>query len=593
MKKIFFLLYAAAVLPGCKKLLDKEPIASLTSDKVFENANNMALYANSFYVDQIPSAITIATGDNLSDYISGNNIPGLMSPSTNPNNVSGLPSTSPNTVSAWSWSALRNINYFLDNYNNNTDIPEATRNSFAGIARYFRALFYFGMVKQYGDVPWYSHALGIGDSTLYKSTDPRAMVMDSILADLDFAIVNVPADKDNSASTITKWVALALKSKVCLFEGTFRKYHTELKLTASANEFLSKSMDASLEIINSGSYKLHSTGKPASDYRDLFTTEVPWSDEVILATAYSNSLKLWSQLNQYFTSPTLGNRSGLNKQFVDTYLNGDGSRFTDQPSFDTISFVNETANRDLRLQQSIRCNKYKRLDGSPAPPDYAYTFTGYQILKYTLDDKNLDFKSQNNNSIPIFRYAEILLNYAEAKAELGQLTVEDWNNTIKLIRARAGIANTNYPTTADPYLIKIYFPNISDPALLEIRRERGVELLCEGLRFDDIRRWKAGYLMEMPYLGVYVPQMNTLYDMNGDGVKNVAFVTAAPPTPVTGVSYYLINNSFVSLTNGSYGNIHWLANYDETRKWDDKFYYYPIPTDQLVLNPKLTQSPGW
>ncbi|HTF30756.1 MAG TPA: RagB/SusD family nutrient uptake outer membrane protein [Flavitalea sp.] len=593
MKKIFFLLYAAAVLPGCKKLLDKEPIASLTSDKVFENANNMALYANSFYVDQIPSAITIATGDNLSDYISGNNIPGLMSPSTNPNNVSGLPSTSPNTVSAWSWSALRNINYFLDNYNNNTDIPEATRNSFAGIARYFRALFYFGMVKQYEDVPWYSHALGIGDSTLYKSTDPRALVMDSILADLDFAIVNVPTDKDNSASTITKWVALALKSKVCLFEGTFRKYHTELKLTESANDFLNKSMEASLEIINSGSYKLHSTGKPASDYRDLFTTEVPWSDEVILASSYSNSLKLWSQLNQYFTSPTLGNRSGLNKQFVDTYLNGDGSRFTDQPSFDTISFVNEMSNRDLRLQQSIRCNRYKRLDGSPAPPDYAYTFTGYQVLKYTLDDKNLDFKSQNNNSIPIFRYAEILLNYAEAKSELGQLTVEDWNSTIKLIRARAGITNTDYPATADPYLLKTYFPNISDPALLEIRRERGVELLCEGLRFDDIRRWKAGYLMEMPYLGVYVPQMNTLYDMNGDGVKNVAFVTAAPQSPVTGVSYYLINNSFVSLTNGSYGNIHWLANYDEIRKWDDKFYYYPIPTDQLVLNPKLTQSPGW
>lgn len=582
MKKIFFLLVAAASLQSCKKFLDQQPFASLTSDKVFQNSNDMALYVNSFYVDQIPSANTIATTDNLSDYISGNNIPDPMSPSTNADNAGG-----------WNWGVLRNINYFLDNYNNNSSIPPATRNNYAGIARYFRALFYYGMVRQYGDVPWYSHALGTTDSAMYKPRDPRTLVMDSIVADLNFAIGNITATKDNGSSTITKWAALALKSRICLFEGTFRKYHTELNLQASSTDFLSQSLDASTQIMNSGLYKLHNTGKPFSDYRDLFTSEAPWSDEVILASVYSNSLKLWSSLNQYFTSPTLGNRSSLNKQFVDTYLNRDGSRFTDQPSFDTIFFVNEMKNRDPRLQQTIRCNGYKRLDGSSAPPDYAYTFTGYQILKYTLDDKNLDYKSQNNNSVPIFRYAEILLNYAEAKAELGQFTVSDWNKTIKLLRDRAGIANAGYPASADPYLQSVYFPNVSDGALLEIRRERGVELVCEGLRFDDIRRWKAGYLMTMPYLGVYVPQMNTPYAMNGDGVLNVSFVSSNPANPVKGVSYYLISGSFVNLTNGSSGNIHWLVNYDSIRKWNDKFYYNPIPTNQLILNPKLTQSPGW
>jgi hypothetical protein len=417
--------------------------------------------------------------------------------------------------------------------------------------------------------------------------------MDSIVADLDFAIANAPAAKDNSCSTVTKWVALALKARVCLFEGTFRKYHTELNLTASANDFLSKAADAAAQIIGSGNYKLHNTGKPYSDYRDLFTTEAPWSDEVILASVYSNSLKLWSSLNQYFTSPTLGNRSSLNKQFIDTYLNKDGSRFTDRPSFDTVFFVNEMLNRDPRLQQTIRCNGYKRLDGSSAPPDYGYTFTGYQLLKFSLDDKNLDYKAQNNNSIPLFRYAEVLLNYAEAKAELGQFTPTDWNNTIGLLRARAGIANTAYPSTADAYLKNTYFPNITDAALLEIRRERGVELVCEGLRFDDIRRWKAGTLMSLPYLGVYVPRMNTPYAMNGDGVLNVSFVTAAPSNPIPGVIYYLITGSFVNLTNGNSGNIHWLVNYDASRQWNDKYYYYPIPTSELVLNPKLTQSPGW
>lgn len=582
MKKIFFLLIAAAGMQGCSKFLDKQPFASLTPNQVFQNANDMALYVNSFYVDQIPQAPDIATGDNLSDYISGNNIPALMQPSTNPNNTDG-----------WTWTKLRNINYFLDNCKNSTAIDLATRNNYAGIARYFRALFYFGMVKRYGNVPWYGSALEVTNPDLYKPRDPRTLVMDSIIADLDFAIANVPAAKDNGCSTITKWVALALKSRVCLFEGTFRKYHTELNLTSSANDFLNKSLDASTQIISSGNYKLHTTGKPEADYRALFTTETPWSDEMILASVYNNSLKLWSNLNQYFTSPTLGNRSSLNKQFVDTYLNQDGSRFTDQPSFDTISFVNEMKNRDLRLQQTIRCNGYKRLDGSSAPPDYAYTFTGYHIMKYTLDDKNLDYKSLNNNSIAIFRYAEILLNYAEAKAELGQFSATDWNTTIQAIRARAGITNTAYPGTADPYLKNTYFPGTTDAALLEIRRERGTELVCEGLRFDDIRRWKAGHLMTMPYLGVYVPQMNTPYAMNGDGVLNVSFVSKAPSNPIPGVSYYVISGNFVNLTNGTYGNVHWLVNYDTDRKWNDKYYYYPIPTSELVLNPKLEQTPGW
>jgi starch-binding outer membrane protein, SusD/RagB family len=582
MKKIFLIIIAAAGLQGCSKFLDKEPFASLTPSKVFQSQSDMALYVNSFYVDQMPNANTITNGDNLSDYISGNNIPSLMLPSTNANSVGG-----------WSWGALRNINYFLDNYNNNPAIPWAVRSGYGAVAKYFRAVFYFNMVKQYGDVPWYSHALGTSDSSLYKPRDPRTLVMDSIVNDLDSAIVYLPSAKDATASTITKWAALALKSRICLFEGTFRKYHTELNLTASADDFLNKSLDASNQIMTSGQYSLHKTGKPASDYRALFTTEAPWADEVILAYTYSNTLKLWSNLNQIFTSPTLGNRSSLNKQFVDTYLNADGSRFTDQPMFDTIFFVNEMKNRDPRLAQTIRCNGYKRLDGSSAPPDFSYTFTGYQPLKFTLDDKNLDYKTQNNNSIPIYRYAEILLNYAEAKSELGQFTTTDWNNTIALLRARAGITNTAYPTTADPYLMNTYYPNISDAALLEIRRERGIEMMLEGLRFDDIRRWKAGYLMQMPYLGVYVPAMNTPYAFNGDGVLNVSFVTTTPTTTIPGVVYTVINNTVVSLTQGDHGNIHWLVNYDASRVWNDKFYYYPIPTSELVLNPALGQTPGW
>jgi starch-binding outer membrane protein, SusD/RagB family len=577
---MLLLLLVAGVLQGCSKFLNKPPFDSLTPSAAFSNANDLTLYTNSFYNSQIPAAETIYTTDNTSDYISGNNIPALMTAATNANNDS-----------AWSFTELRNINYFLQN-NTNPTIPIATRNSYNGIARFFRAWFYYDLVRKYGDVPWYGYTLTTTDSSLYKPRDPRSLVMDSIVADLDYAVANAPAAKDITCSQVTKWTALALEARICLFEGTFRKYHTELNLAGTAATFLTRAANAADTLIASGQYKLHNTNNPTTDYRALFTTETPWSDEVILASVYSTTLKKYHEANEYFTSLTLGNRTSPIKSFMDTYLNLDGTAFTDTPSFDTIIFFNETKNRDYRMQQTIRCNGYKRSDGTPAPPDYSYSYTGYQMLKFMLDDKTLDNKVMNTNSIPIFRYAEVLLDYAEARSELGLFTPTDWTNTIAPLRARAGITGTAYPTTADAYLQSKYYPNISDAALLEIRRERGVELFCEGLRFDDLRRWKAGNLISLPYDGVYVPQLNTPYAMNGDGVLDVSFVTAAPTSGVIpGVAYYVVNGTTATLTQGDHGKITWLAN--TPHLWDDKYYYYPIATRDIVLNPNLTQNPGW
>lgn len=589
-KRIILALLGAGLLQGCSKFLDKEPFTSLNPDQAFQSAGDLQLYTNSFYVNQMPSATTIFTGDNTSDYIAGNSIPSLLLASSNANN---LPS---GTGASWSFTELRNINYFLQN-NNNPAIVDSVRQSYNGIARFFRAWFYFNLVKSYGNVPWYSTALSTTDSSLYKTQDPRTLVMDSVMADLDSAIAYCPSTKDNSCSTITRWTALALKSRVGLFEGTFRKYHTELGLQSTAPTWLNYCVDASTQLVSSGQYKLHNTGAPASDYRAVFTTEVPWSDEVILAFVYSDALKLWNDANAYFTSTTLGNRTSPIKSFIDTYLNIDGTSFTNQADFDTINFVNEMKNRDLRLQQTVRCNGYKYSTGVSAPPDFSFTFTGYQPLKFCVDNPAINLNSENNNSIPIFRYAEVLLDLAEAKAELailsgGTMAASDWNSTIGLLRARAGITNTAQPTTADSYMESYFLNTITDPSLLEIRRERGVELMLEGFRFDDLRRWKMGQLMQTPYNGVYVPAMNVPYAMNGDGVLNVDFVSATPSSgAITGVYYDIIDNKTVTLTNGTYGNIIWLGN--TPRTWNDKMYYNPIPTGQLVLNPNLVQNNGW
>ncbi|HVS94879.1 MAG TPA: RagB/SusD family nutrient uptake outer membrane protein [Puia sp.] len=574
-------LVGTMLLPGCKKdELALQPFDKLTPSTAFNTEEDLQLYANSFY-KMLPDASSIIRGDELSDYAANKN----ASPYLVPNGFSSTQAT------GWSWSALRNVNYFLQHFGQ-AKVSDAVKNNYEGIARFFRAWFYFNMVQKFGDVPWYGKPLEVGDSALYKPRDPRTLVMDSVLADLDFACSNISVPKDNTASQISKWVALAFKSRVCLYEGTFRKYHTELGLGGTAAQWLTDAVSAAQSVMTGGQYKLHvNSSNPALSYRDLFVSSTPFSDEVMLAYVCNADQQVFNDANWYYTSATYGDRLSLTKTFIDTYLDADGSRFTDRPDYDTIPFWNEVKNRDLRLQQTIRMGGYKRSDGSAAPPDFTYTYTGYQPLKFTLDSKATDGIAKNDNSIPIIRYAEVLLNYAEAKAELGGFTGADWDNTIKLLRARAGIANTAMPVAADAYLQQTYFPDITDPVLLEIRRERGVELALEGFRYDDLFRWKAGSLLAMTYKGLYVPAMNTLYDLNGDGKPDVSFVSAIPSNKVSGVYYFLIDNTQARLSQGTYGTIIWLDNI--TREWDDYKYYYPIPFNELVLNPHLVQNPGW
>ena len=375
-------------------------------------------------------------------------------------------------------------------------MSEEVRNNYTGVARFFRAYWYFEMVQKFGDVPWYSEPLAVDDSTaLYKPRDSRTLVMDSVLADLDYACANITVADDQSRSLITKWVAWSIKSRICLFEGTFRKYHTELGLQGSADKWLIEAADAAQQVMSSGVFSLNQAGGPIKSYWLLFISTAPVANEDILIDVTDPNLAVFSDANWYWTSSTYGNRLSFDRTFVNTYLKIDGTPFTSIPGHDTMTFPVETQNRDGRLQQTIRTPGYTRINGGsivPAPPAFSYTYTGYMPLKYSLDDQKYDQGTVSTNSIPVIRYAEILLNYAEAEEELGTFTDEDWSNTIGALRARAGITGglTTKPVTADPYLQTNYFPDITDPVLLEIRRERSIELAWEGFRFYDLIRWK-------------------------------------------------------------------------------------------------------
>lgn len=589
MKKLYYLfLLLGFVTVSCE--LEQTPVSTATNDAVFSNEQGLILYTNSFY-SILPGDAT--NRDAMSDYLAVKSVPNFVQEGA----------FAPNLSSGWSWGDLRNINYFLQN-NIHPKVPEDVRINYNAIARFFRAYFYFEKIKRFGDVPWVGRVLNVTDKDiLYGNRDPRTLVMDSLLADINYACENIRLKNEPTRSTITKHVAYALKSRICLFEGTFRKYHPELGLQNTANDWLNMAVEASHEIMTNGGYSINTTGGAGKSYRLVFTSNQPVAGEVLLASICDLTLNVLNDANWYWTSGTYGDKASFIRTFINTYLNIDGTPFTNNPGYPTMLFKDEVKNRDLRLKQTIRLGDYKRTSGGaeiPAPPVFSYTFTGYQPIKWTLDDMYYDTRDLNTNSIVQFRYAEVLLNYAEAKAELGILSDDDWKKTVGVLRARGGITGglDVKPTLADPFLVTNYFPDITDPVILEIRRERGIELCLEGFRFADILRWKRGELMNMEWNGFYVPELNTPMDLNEDGILDVAFFQGTKPDPaVKGVTYVDVSEKINDKTNSqrlknnTFGELTWMNNIK--RKWEDKMYYYPIPQTDLLQNPTLGQNPGW
>ncbi len=566
--------------------MEEIPQAQISKEPVFNSENGLKLYTNSFY-SAFPNSTALYS---YSYYIALNSVIKYFT-------ANGY---SPEESGGWSWGALRNINYFIANCNDES-VPLEIRNNYLGIARFFRAYFYFERMQRFGDLPWIDHPLDVSDELLFASRDSRALIAEKIKEDLDFAVANIKEKKDQSSSTITSAVAAALKSRVCLWEGTFRKYHPEAQLQSTANEWLQESVKASQYVMDAG-YSIYDADGPEHSYRKLFISKTPVSSEVLYAVTFDGSLGVVHSGNRRWTSVTFGGSAGLTGSFVNTYLNLDGTPFTDNPGYKTMSFPEECKNRDLRLSQTVRTPGFTRISGGSVvetPPNYAFAITGYHTSKFTLDDTQFDNVDVCDNNIIVFRFAEVLLNYAEAKAEMGTLTDNDWSKTIGVLRARAGITGglDSKPTTVDAYMQERYFPGISNPEIMEIRRERAVELSFEGFSWPDICRWKVGELVTRIWDGIYIPEFDVPYDMNLDGDLDVVFTKDVNHEKVPGVYNLYVGDK---LANGNSNNTqlaedgHTLVYLkDQKRVWDDKMYFYPIPAVDLVKNPKLGQNPGW
>lgn len=572
-----FLLLSALFLNACS--FDKFPIDKLDPKTFFQSENDLVIYCNSFY-DMLPTGDEIITTDQkISDY---------MATASGINNFiyGNYSSLEQELEQWWTWDELRNVNYFLEN-NVNENIPPEIRERYNGLARFFRAWFYYHKVRTFGNVPWYDKVLSSTDPDLYKPQDSRVLVMKKIVEDLDFAIGKLPVAASKDASTITRWTALAFKSRVCLFEGTYRKYASDPALSASATEYLQYAQTAAETLIKESPYTLYNTG--STPYRDLFTSTATIATEVILADTYSDKLTRYNSANWLFTSSSYGARPGLTKTFVNTFLNRDGTRFTEKAGYEKITFPAETAERDKRLSQVIRTPGYKLL-GKDEAPDFGHMKTGYHLIKFTQDENANLAMAKNTNCIPIIRYAEVLLNYAEATAELGRMDDKIWGLTIGKLRDRGGITAGQRSAAPDPYMQSLY-PEITSADILEIRRERGIELVGEGFRFDDLRRWRAGHLLTREWDGMYVAQLEIPLDMNGDGAPDVCFTPAAPENPAKGVFYYVFSEAFGIESQTAGGKLRIYPN--AAKKFEDKKYLYPVPESARLKNPALNQNPQW
>ena len=598
---------AVASLTACENFLSRDTYDQISSEEFWKSETDLELYANGFIQKMIPSASDITRGDIQSDICAVALPSDLMRPDGN---------ISPDNQGGWSessWTDLRRVNYMLDNMPKcRGKVSDEVYRHYEGVARFWRAWFYYDKIRTFGAVPWYDYTIQASDYTsLMKPRDSREQVMDKVLEDLTFASENCLADSKytQGSALINKWTALAFKSRVCLYEGTFRKYHPRdpsfdrpwNNATYNANDkFLKEAAAAAKEIMDKGPFSLV-TGDVATAYRSLFTNAALNTKEVIFGREFSKDLSAFHDTSWWYYSSTYGSKVSMTKQFMNTYLTTSGTPFTSAAGYKTIDFINEFTGRDARMRQTVINPDYKMtLSGRTDLycPNWKVTRTGYHPIKWSIDNDSdrVLTTTASWNSLPIIRYAEVLLNYAEAKAELGEMDAAVWAQTMTPLRVRAGVTSVA-PTQADPYMEEYFLSTISDMWILEVRRERGVELCLEmGIRWDDVMRWHMGDLLasdNKPWKGIYIGSTGYSYDYThnstddyGNPVADFYIRPGEDAEHSIAISNTGRNQTF---SLDADGNIVW----EYKRVWGEKKYLRPIPQSAITRNPNLEQNAYW
>lgn len=574
MKKLIYI--ACGLLAGMAQscdFLDKEPEDIIETGKFFENAQANALeqYCNDFY-PKLFYGHGAHNGYNSmleKEWDSDNILPWKK------NDVSFGHHIVPNEAAdtEWKWENVRACNIFLNNYTK-SPAAQADKERYAGEILFFKSLDYFNKVVAYGDVPWYESELTPEDTDeLYKGRDSRIVVMKNVLNDIDQAIKWLP--KKTEVYRVSKDAALALKARMCLFEGTYRRYHG----IEGDVEFLQAAYDAAGELMKPEyGYSLYTGSAPNKAYYELFIqADYNTNPEVILSKEYNPAINKGNNVSRQLRKGEPDQLMGMSRDCANDYLKADGTPFN--PSGVT-KVKDELENRDPRLLQTIAtpyAGPYtyylegKRSDISTLLGGATHSSTGYAIAKFYSDADYTETHGQGTTDAILFRYAEVLLVRAEAAAELGK--DPELNKTVNALRKRVGftVELTENPAS-DPLLVAKH-PNVNGAKadlIREIRRERRVELFGEGLRRSDLLRWKCGKRLAEKRGGM--PLYTDVYSA-ADIEK-------------------LKKNAGV-LSDGSldvYGN----RSIADPVFEEPKHYLFSLPRNEMDLNPNLKpNNPGW
>lgn len=560
MKKYIFIGLLVSAMFSCNDdFLERPPLDTLTNENFWQSEAHLISGANALY--------TALKGKDILNMFESMGETAPWAISTAYRTIGGgnysTDLAQVNNIWVGAYYNIGRCNFFLKNYQRATSVSHNKRERYAAEAYFFRAYDYWLLTTVFGDVPYITDELNVFSSDVYRGRDPRVKIIDSIAADLERTYLQLPAyiaPASAEFGRISQAAALTLLSRIYLY-----------------NERWSEAASAAKRAMGLG-YKLYSTGNPANDYRNLFNftgraSHIASNNETILAYVFNFDLgedaRSSHNLSREIWVPNDYSRFTPTKTMIEKWLTADG-KIWDPSIVNTYEEVFE--NRDPRMRQSILPPNTLwegKKDGNPNntnsliftypkfsnDKDGCMTYSGYYLYKY-VEPSKVGQVSQDDNDIIYFRYAEVLLNYVEAREKAGGLTQATLDSTINLLRDRVGMVHmtlTNLPSGSD--------------IRTEIQRERTVELFFEGHRYPDIIRWRQGNVLGEDLLGV-----------------NRRWIDASKLSPdvLNTLKWKLVSGEqYLIIESGRVFN-------------PSKHYLLSLPFTQMQRNPNLRpNNPGW
>lgn len=543
------LLIGTLGLSSCSDFLDRVPQDEIVDDTYWNTQEQLEMAVTGIY--SRVKAKNIVDMENMGE--------NTMWPTTNQYKDIGsgvFPVTQPTVDGEWRnmYRDIRECNVFLEKYTEATEVEPGANERLAAEVRVIRALGYSFLTSFFGDVPLVTTPLDIDDPQVYGPRNSQEEVVDFLLKELDEAAAilpeNIPSGDD--LGRMNKGAALALKARIALANGRYQVAE-----------------EAAKAVMDMGVYSLFSTGNPDDSYYQFFTRNGKLAEgrnqETIFARLHKMDV-IMHNLSREIQVPDQFARFVPTRSLVDAYLCIDGLPIDKSPLYQDANYEDVFKNRDPRLTQTILTPGDQwggRYDGRPIAenPDPnvfmrpkftqdgrgSVTTTGYYYKKY-VEPTAVPNYARDDNDIHHIRYAEVLLTYAEAKMEQGTLSQHDLDISINLLRDRVGMKHMDLAFLAEHGM----------DLRTEIRRERRIELVLEGQRYFDVRRWKEG-----ERLGADI-----------EGVKASWFPELASS------DYRKSADGFIV--------VQWNRNFETPKN-----YLWPVPQPQIDRNPELGQNTGW